>query len=71
MTDAPCRTRDVSGAVWRIVYLTVTMGVEEPPIRQLVVVMAILVMPFEALLALDHLSTHGTPSVWLGQEFGA
>jgi hypothetical protein len=36
-----------------------------------VLVMAIPVMQFEALLVLDHLSANGTPTVLPGQEFSA
>ena len=53
-------------------YLTVTVGMEEHQIRQSVIlVMAIPVMQFEGLLALDHLSADGAEPVLLSQDFGA
>src|SRR4030095_15387205 len=53
-------------------YLTVTGGMEEYQIRQSVVlVMAISVMQFESLLALDDLSADGAEAVLLVQDFGA
>ena len=49
-----------------------TVGMEEHQIGQLVIlVMAIPVMQFEALLGLHQLSTNGTPSVLPGQDCGA
>jgi len=53
-------------------YLTVTVGMEEHQIRQLVMlVMTISVMQFASLLALDHLSADGAEPVLLFQDVGA
>jgi hypothetical protein len=72
MTNAPCGTQRVSFALWRTMYLTVTGGMEEPQIRQpVMLMMAIPVMPFESLLALDHLSADGAEPMLLSQDFGA
>ncbi len=52
--------------------LTVTSGMEEHQIRQpVMLMMAIPVMPFESLLALDHRSADGTAPVLWSQDVGA
>jgi hypothetical protein len=53
-------------------YLTVTIGMEAHQVRQVaMLVMAIPVMQFEGLFALDHLSADGTEPVLLSQDVGA
>jgi len=52
-------------------FLTVTVGMEEDQISLMVIlVVAIPVMQFEVLLALDHLSADGALAVLLPQDFG-
>jgi hypothetical protein len=52
--------------------LSVTVGMEEHQIDQLVILMlAIPMMQFESLLVLDHLSADGTEPVLLAQDIGA
>ncbi len=51
--------------------LTVTVGMEEHQIHQLVMlVVSIPVMQFEGLLALDHLSADGAPPILPSQDLG-
>ena len=70
MTNAPGGTRRCSGAIRCIVDLPVTVGMEEDQVRRsIILVVAISVMQFEGLLALDHLSTDGALSVLLLQDF--
>ena len=69
MTNAPGGTRHGSFAVWCVVCLTVTVGMEEYQIRpSIILVVTIPVMQFEGLLALDNLSADRTASCLLLQE---
>jgi hypothetical protein len=69
MTNAPCGTRRCRCALRCIVNLTVTVGMEEDQIGpSVILVVAIPVMQFEVLLALDHLSADGTQSCLLVQD---
>jgi hypothetical protein len=52
-------------------YLPVTVGMEEHDTHQSVMLVVLIpVMPFEVLLALDHLSADGAPPVLLVQDLG-
>ena len=69
MINAPSGTRRCSFAVRCIVYLTVTVGMEEYQIRpSVILVVPIPVMQCEVLLALDHLSADGTKPLLLVQD---
>ena len=69
MINAPRGTRRYSCAVWCVVYLTVTIGMEEDQIRPSIVLMVTIpVMSFKVFLALDHLSAVGTQSLLLVQD---
>jgi hypothetical protein len=68
MTNAPSGTRRCSCAVWCVVSLTVTIGMEEYQIRpSIILVVTIPVMECEGFLALDPLSANGTKSLLLVQ----
>jgi hypothetical protein len=52
-------------------YLPVIVGMEEHDMHQSVMLVVLIpVMPFEVLLALDHLSADGAPPVLLVQDLG-
>src|SRR5919109_3326890 len=69
MINAPRGTRRCSCASRCIVNLTVTGGMAEYQIRpSVMLVVAIPMMQFEVLAALDHLAADGTPSCLLVQD---
>ena len=71
MTNALERARRVRFAVWCMMDLPVTVGMEERYIQQpVMLVVAIPVMQFERLLTLDHLSADEAPPVLLSQNLG-
>ena len=68
MTNAPSGTRQTGFAIGRIMNLTGTVGMAQEQISQpVILVVAIPVMPFEILLALDHLSADGATPVLLSR----
>ena len=69
MTNVPCGTRHCRWAVWCIVALPMTVGMEEDQIfPSIILVDTIPVMQCEGCLALDELSTDRTASCLLSQE---